>query len=238
MNTTVQWISSQRLCQELGLSAEARACAADDCAADQFLDRLRRGRHYSEALRVLPHLLPKRRTIWWGALCVWQAHREQLNDASAAAIDAVFAWIRQPGEAQRRACEAAAKAAGIHSSPGCIAMAAFWSTGSMSLPGLPLVAPPRTLAAKAVAGAVLLAAAEHEPQRFHENYQQFLSIGEQVARGRLLWQVSEPVQPIAARSYRLDGSTAVPPPHWLTSSFVAAAGGDATNPKRPAEAIQ
>src|SRR5690349_18402967 len=111
MNAAAPKLSSQRLCRDLHLSIAAHACAADDCAADVFLMRLRRDQLRADAIRVLPHLLPKRRSIWWGALCVWQAHREQTNVASLAAMQAVFAWVSHPSEPRRRACEAAAQAA-------------------------------------------------------------------------------------------------------------------------------
>lgn len=216
MNIAAPKLSSLRLCRGLQLSSAAQARAADDCAADVLWARLRRDQLRSDAIRVLPHLLPKRRSIWWGALCVWQAHREQASEASLSALQAVLAWITHPSEAHRRACEAAAQQAEVQTSAGCLAMAAFWSTGSMSYPGLPSVAPPAALTARAVAGAVLLAAAEHRPQQFYENYDEFLSIGELVAHGRLLWRANQPRQP-ASVSHWHDGKATLPPPHWMQS---------------------
>jgi hypothetical protein len=214
--------SSSQVCRQLSLSAEARSLAGDGCGPGDLFQRLRRGSLQADAIRLLPHLMPKRRAVWWGCLCVWQAHPHDLSPEALDALAATVQWIEQPDEANRRACETAAQRVGLETSPGCLAMAAFWSGGSMSRPDLPTVAPPPDLTAKVVGGVVLLAAAEYEPLRLHEHYEQFLLLGEQVARGELPWASQSGPLEASESHLRLHASSAVPPPHWLYSSVVAA----------------
>ncbi|MFC1751393.1 DUF6931 family protein, partial [Pseudomonadota bacterium] len=61
--------------------------------------------------------------------------------------------------------------------------AAFWSAGSMSPPEAPVVPPGPDLTAKAVTGAVLLAASVAEPEKLDEVYVRLLGIGLDIAQG-------------------------------------------------------
>jgi hypothetical protein len=223
--------SSEKLCCELNLSAEARELASENCRGSELFCRLREARLYPDALRLLPHLLPKRRAVWWGCLCVWHAHKDRLSSEAAQALEATIRWIHSPDEAHRRACEAAAQAAELQNSAGCVAMAAFWSSGSMSRPELPAVAAPPALCAKLIAGAVLLAAAEYQPHRLEEHYEQFLMLGEQVARGQLPWSLRRRPEAADLGALRLDAFNPVQPPHWLHSSVVATVSRQAAHPE-------
>jgi hypothetical protein len=216
-------LSSSQVCRQLGLSEEAQALAGD-CRPDEFFRRLRSEPLPADAIRLLPHLLPKRRAVWWGLLCVWHARRHDLSPEAVAALAATVQWIAEPVEAHRRACEAAAQRAGLKTSFGSLAMAAFWSEGNMSRPELPPVAPPPDLTAKVIGGVVLLAAAEHQPHRLLENYEQFLAIGEDVACGKLMWLAPKAAEPAASegRHWRCDAESPLPPPHLWPLSVIAA----------------
>jgi hypothetical protein len=135
-----------------------------------------------DAIRFLAAALPKREAVWWGVLCVKDAIPKP-NPEAAKALAAAEAWVKEQSEANRRAAENAANAAGYGTPAGCIAAGAFWSGGSLSAPHLPPVPPKDELTGTAVAGAILLAsivaAAGPEPAKA-----KFLSLGADVASGR------------------------------------------------------
>ena len=80
--------------------------------------------------------------------------------------------------------ENAANVAGFGTPAGCLALAAFWSGGSLSAPNLPPVPPKDELTGTAVAGAIMLASiiatAGAEPAKA-----KFLTLGADVASGRV-----------------------------------------------------
>lgn len=170
------------------LSPAAGELARPGLPLARYFDLLLERRLYADAIQALPHRLPRRAAVWWGCLCAWQANRPALAGPAATALAAALRWALEPTEEHRRAAEGPAQAAGMTTSAGALAWAAFWSGGSMlSQPDLPPVPPPPHVTAVVVAGAVLLAAVEREPMRFAEHYRLFLGLGLEVARGRLLW---------------------------------------------------
>jgi hypothetical protein len=137
-----------------------------------------------DAIRFLAAALPKREAVWWGVLCVKDALPKPVEPAAAKAVASAEVWARDPSEANRRAAEAAANAAGYGTAAGSLAAAAFWSGGSLNPPHLPPVPPKAELTGVAVAGAVLLAsaAAPAGPAPAKAN---FVALGAQVASGRV-----------------------------------------------------
>ena len=58
-----------------------------------------------DAIRFLAMALPKRPSILWGALCVWEGYQGQPPVEAAAALEATCAWLRKPSESNRRTVE-------------------------------------------------------------------------------------------------------------------------------------
>jgi hypothetical protein len=137
-----------------------------------------------DAIRFLATALPKREAVWWGVLCVKDALPKPADPVAAKAVASAEAWAKDPSEANRRAAESAANAAGYGTAAGSLAAAAFWSGGSLNPPHLPVVAPKPELTGVAVAGAVLLAssvaAAGPAPAKA-----KFVALGGEVASGKL-----------------------------------------------------
>ena len=61
--------------------------------------------------------------------------------------------------------------------------AAFWSGGSISLPGLPPVEPPPHLPALAISGAVVLASVREKPALQPERLARFIASAREIAAG-------------------------------------------------------
>lgn len=159
-------------------------------SADAYFARLVDEGRLEEATRFVAAWLGPRRAVWWATLCVWNGFRSsppEDNDASVAAIDAAVAWIVDPTESNRRAAQAAAERVGFSTPAGAAATAAFWSEGSISLPGQPEVPPPSGVAVKAAANAVLMAAAAPSAAERDATLRQSLRIAAEILAGANLW---------------------------------------------------
>lgn len=120
----------------------------------EFVAVLGRSATPEEAITYAAYLLPRRRAVWWGHECA-RSLLHLLTEEDRQMLTLAEAWVREPEEEQRvRALMFAM--AGKNKTPGVwIALAAGWSGGSMSDPGLPLVPPPVQLTPRAVNAGVL-----------------------------------------------------------------------------------
>jgi hypothetical protein len=205
--TSGQWTQAKAagICRTLELTDEARQHLRDDLTADAFLALLEARRLYDDALQVAVHWLPKREAVWWGCLCVWRMCRPDLPGPEAAAMQTVVQWVLDVNEENRRAAEKAAEAAGPATAAGCLALAAFWSGGSMAPAGLPEVTPPPELTAKMVLAALGATIGRVEPARKAESQRSFVRLAVEVVRVNNHWELSGDRAQIAAMSR---------PAHW------------------------
>jgi hypothetical protein len=151
------------LAKPLPLSEAAKALLQPAHTPRQFFQVLATNPALAEdAIRFLAAALPKREAVLWGLACVRHTLPKPSPEA-AKALTVAERWAKEPSEANRRACESAATAAGHGTPPGCLADAAFWSGGSLSAPHLPPVPPRDDLTATAVTTAILLAAVTDLP---------------------------------------------------------------------------
>ena len=153
-----------------------------------YLEALAGGEHWPAAGAFLAAALPRREAVWWACRCA----RATLDPAAAppeaeAALRAAEAWAAAPGDVNRRKALPAAEAADLGSPAGCAALAAFLSGGSLVPPPLKEVPPPAGACARAVAGAVTLAAAAAPAAEMGAFHRQFLQIGLAVADGVDRW---------------------------------------------------
>jgi hypothetical protein len=179
--------------QRIKLRPEGQALLCDDLSPRQFFDRLLEHGCYADARRVLAHSLPKRRALWWGCLCALDAYRPAPPPLDEAVLQTVVQFVQDPTEANRRAVVPLAKEAGMNSLTGCLAMAAFFSDGSISRPGLPFVPARPFVTGRLVGVAVYLAAVRRDPAHYRDHLRQYLALGLEVARGNNLWTAAVPV---------------------------------------------
>jgi hypothetical protein len=160
------------------LSDAARALLTPTHTPRQFFDVLAAKPELSEdAIRFLAAALPKREAVTWAVAGVRGAAPKP-DPLAAKALAAAEAWAKEPTEANCRACEPAAEAAGYGTAAGCAACAAFWSGGSLSAPHLPPVPPRDDLTGSAVAAALLLAGPAPDARAT------FLALGADIAAGK------------------------------------------------------
>ncbi len=113
--------------------------------------------------------------------------RNNLSDKTSAneikAIELAEAWVYKPTEENRKLTLPAAEITAYKSAASWAAMAAFWSGNDISPVVHAIVPPNEKLFAKAVVGAVILAATQSEAGKIDGNYQLFLKQGINIASG-------------------------------------------------------
>jgi hypothetical protein len=170
-------VTVRDLCERAKLGEGAKALLNDELTPRQFLELLMRKGLFLDAIRFLAHALPKRGAVGWGCLCV----RHSLGTEDAAKISethvVVERWVSNPVEENRRAAKAAADKEGLESPSSFLALAAFFSGGSIAPANLEPVAPPDHATPQLVAGAVMASAVKDQPEKAPEKYRAFLQKG-------------------------------------------------------------
>jgi len=128
---------------------------------------------FPDALKVLAHSLGGRKCIAWALACLREL--KVSTPKQEVAVAAVEKWLAEPNDDNRRAAQAASEQAQISTPAGCIALAAFFSEGSIAPKGANEVPPPPHVAEKIAAGGVLLAVVS-EPTKAAERYQRCIAL--------------------------------------------------------------
>jgi hypothetical protein len=162
------------------VSDAVEAVLIEDMPLPQFVEHLASRELFLDALKVVAHSLTKRSAVDWGARCVRAVLGDQLSPADEACLAAADAWVQNPAEEQRRRAQAAAEAADHKTPASWVAMAAFWSSGSLAPPAAPIVPPGEQLTAHAASGAVMLAAVARQPEKANDKYRQFLQLAAEI----------------------------------------------------------
>ncbi len=171
------------IAQGIELDEQATALLQDKPTTTDYLNQLIAQQLYPDAVRFLAHALPKREATWWACLCA----RNGLNDKTPAievkAIELAEAWVYKPTEDNRLVTLPAAEATAYKNAASWAAISAFWSGDNISPVPQAVIPPDEKLYAKAVVGAVILAATQGEASKVSDNYQLFLQQGINIASG-------------------------------------------------------
>jgi len=165
------------LCERAKLGEGAKALLKHEHTPRQFLELLIGKERFLDAIRFLAFARPKREAVGWGCLCV--RHSLGTEDASKISATQVSAerWVANPDEENRRAAKIAADKEGSESPSDFLALAAFFSGGSVVPANLAPVAPPDHATPRLVAGAVMVSAVRNQPEKAPEKYRVFLQKG-------------------------------------------------------------
>ena len=112
-------------------SADIKVPATDE-APLLFLDRQLAAKQPLAAMSFCAYLLPRRECVWWAAQAIRHFEGPALDPADDRGLLAAEAWVREPGEARRKAAlRVLQEVRGIRAGLFC-ARAAGWSGGSIS----------------------------------------------------------------------------------------------------------
>lgn len=171
------------ICACFDLSDDALSLLTGAFTPTQFFIELMQARLYVDAVHFLAHGLPKREAIWWAYLCAEATESISTSQDNLETLELIKKWVFNPDEVLRRAAELMAEKLKYKTAASWAAIAIFWSGGSITPVDTPEVMPDKNLCAKAVAGAILLAAALYEPENISKNYERFLLQGVNIANG-------------------------------------------------------
>jgi hypothetical protein len=177
-----------RVCEAAEVSGEARALLQADMAPQSYVELLAERGQFSDAVRFLAHALPKREAVWWAWFCARSSSGPNPPAVIQASLSATEKWITKPTDENRRGAMNAAQEARLGTAAACAGLGAFFSGESLAPPNAPVVPPGEFMTAKAVAGAVMIAAVASAPEEAPERYRAYIAQGIQVARKINLWQ--------------------------------------------------
>jgi hypothetical protein len=175
--------TAAEICQVVSLEEKAKQLLTDNLTPTDFLQQLFAQGLYTDAVQFLANALPKREAVWWACLAARSTLNEQSPPTELKAIELAEAWVYRPTQESCQPTMQAAEAANFETPAAWAAVAAFWSGDNISPVANAAVSPPDELTAKAVAGAVMLAAVHGDAQKIDENYQRYLRQGIDVASG-------------------------------------------------------
>jgi hypothetical protein len=108
--------------------------------------------------------------------------REEDRSKHAEALDAAESWLKAATDEARWKARSAAEKGGISSPADLIAMAVFFSGGSITPADTPVTPPPPYVANRMVGGGIQLAVLSQLPEKASERYQRALQIGRQIVK--------------------------------------------------------
>jgi hypothetical protein len=169
------------------LGKEAQALLTPELSHRAFLQKLVEAEQHQDAVRYIAHALPKREGVWWAWVTAKRAAGAEPPPAIKDSLDATEKWIAQPTDPHRRIAFEKAEAADLGTPAGCTGAAAFFAGDSMAPPNVPAVPPGEWDTAKAIAGAVMMAVVEKEPEKAAEKFQAAIQQGLEVIGKIKLW---------------------------------------------------
>jgi hypothetical protein len=175
------------VCAASELSPEGLALLSPELDAPAFLQQLIEEQNFADAIAFLAHALPTREAVWWAWLCARDAVGDAPAPAVAGALAAIHAWIADPSDMHRRGALDAAQPAGFTTAVGCTALAVFLTGDTLGPATAPPAPPGEYAAAKAIAGAVHLAATTEPIPDLSARYTTFVQRGLELANRIQLW---------------------------------------------------
>lgn len=138
---------------------------------------------YEDAVRFLAHQLPVRGGIQWAVECARELEAPERKARPNPPLEAAGRWLLAPTDATRLEARQAADRSPEKSAATLIAMAVFFSGGSVTPPGEVEVQPPPNTPQKMVAGAVRVTVVSYDPAHSGERYRRALALGRQADSG-------------------------------------------------------
>jgi hypothetical protein len=169
-------------------SAAAAQLATPALSPRAYLEQLISEELLEDALFFLAYALPRREALWWGLRCVRKVTPAEPSDAIGAALTAVETWVTEPGDESRRAAMQAAEEATFGTPAGCLALAVFFSEGSMSPADCPPVPVGEEFCARTVAAAVHQASLANGPKEVQGTALALVDLGLEVAAQPAPWE--------------------------------------------------
>lgn len=170
--------------EQYELNKEVKLLLTENQTPAKFLKVLIDEGHYQDAITFLAHAMPVREAVWWACVCS-RYFAEDGDVKYQLALKAAETWVYESTEENRRVAEKYAKEGEYATPASWAAAAAFWSGGSITKEGDPVMEPAPNLYAHAVTGAVVMAAGWKEPSAddLEDRFKKYLQHGISIANG-------------------------------------------------------
>ena len=129
---------------------------------------------YAAAVSFVALAHQPRVALEWGVAALKAVKYTPAKESGGRVLAAVEDWLDKPSEEGRRKAREDADAIGLESPEGVLAMAVFFSGGSITPKGTPDVEPPPFACQKLVAGAVKLAVVGEAPDQAASRFRSVL----------------------------------------------------------------
>jgi hypothetical protein len=167
----------KELSETADLSAAARALVKEDSTPSAYLESLEQQQLFQDAIKFQTYKLSTDSGIKWAIACIKELRSPESKQQKDEPLDAADQWVKFPGDPTRWAAKKASDKTEKNGPSNLVAMAVFFSGGSMAPPGAPETPPPQYAAQKFISGSVLVTVVSHEPKKANERYQQALKMG-------------------------------------------------------------
>lgn len=172
------------------LSKDAAALLTPEMPHRAFVAKMMEKELFPDAVAYLAHALPRREGVWWAWVTAKRAAGAEPEPKIKESLEATERWIAQPTDPNRRLAFEKGEKAELGTAAGCCGAAAFFAGESLAPPNLQAVPPGEWDTAKAIAGAVLIAVTEKEPEKLQEKFQAAIQQGLDVITKIKLWPES------------------------------------------------
>jgi hypothetical protein len=176
-------LKTAEIANEANLSEEARALIKEDIGPSRYVDLLESQGLFKDAILFLTHGFPIQLTIKWGCSCSRELLSIQQIEKCKASLQAADSWLEAPGDQTRWDARNAAEKSNMSSPVDLIAMAAFFSGGSIAPPEAPATFPPPYLASKLAGGAIQMVVVSQYPEKSADRYRRTLQISREIVKG-------------------------------------------------------
>ncbi len=154
-----------------------------DVRPDELINKLCEGSFWQDAVTVASCTLPPREAVWWACVCARKMASIADNPAEMLALQAAETWVYKPNDDNRKKAFELAQASNPCLAGGLCAFAATFNESR-----LPLVDGSEADLDKAVfpgmvAGAVMMAAGDAEPETIYQRLERFLDSAGDIANG-------------------------------------------------------
>jgi hypothetical protein len=164
------------------MSKAARALARDDLSPSRYVELLEKQKLFRDAVLFLAYGLPAQLSIRWGCRCCREFLTEQQIEETKVSLEAAETWTESPSDESRWAARDAAEKDGVRTPADLLAMAIFFSGGSVTPPNTPETPPPAYVTQKMTAGSIQVSVLTNAPEKADERYKKALQISREVVK--------------------------------------------------------
>ncbi len=176
--TKVTWSTAEQIAGLIGKTAPRPP--THDIAPAAFFRTLVDVAKFDEASNFIGHALPRYEAVVWATQTL-RTRTEEVPKSEDDLVTSILRWIDDPSDERRRSIRDEADGVGANTPATLLALAVYFSGGSISEPDLPPVLPPPDACGKFASAAVLTAAYAQPDSK--DMLRNALRIGETIASG-------------------------------------------------------